>query len=614
MKILVCIYSVCFGWLTLQAQNNAPILERKVTLKITNQPLGKVLNIVSETANFNFSYTSNILKVNKIVTIHAENRTVKDVLDQLFNKEIKYQQIGNHLVLQKKIIPKQNATIKSLENKPTKYNYAISGYIRDISTGDALNNVSIYEKQTLTASTSGDFGYYKLNITSKSNEILLKISNQNYKDTSLKIVFENNGLIDLNINLQSTLTHSLLVENSALDTGFNIAFNDSNKTIIKDSFFTKKQKLKVQETQIGRWFISKYQTLNEKNIRDSFYRNWQVSFVPPIGSNGKLSNLVTNKLSFNALIGYNGGVNGAEFGGLFNIIRQNVRGAQFAGIANMVGGQVLGAQFAGIANHTIGNVEGAQFAGIYNYNHQQAYGAQFAGIANVNRGDFDGFQAAGICNLAAKNTKATQLSGIVNVANHIQGGQIAGVVNIAKKITGYQIGLINIADSADGITLGLINFIKNGVHQLEINYNENNMFGINYRSGTGKLYSILSFNSKMPIGGVKSLMSYGYSIGSNITLSKRLLISLAMGSNQFAYRFNSDNLQLHNHFKADLEIKLIKGIALFGGASLNHLIVDTRAPDYLTTFKNMGTTKIWQNNGLYAQHAWFGYQFGIRLF
>ena len=58
LTIFICFYSVA------QAQSNTPILDRKVTLKITNQPLGKVLNIISETANFNFSYTSNILKVN----------------------------------------------------------------------------------------------------------------------------------------------------------------------------------------------------------------------------------------------------------------------------------------------------------------------------------------------------------------------------------------------------------------------------------------------------------------------------------------------------------------------------------------------------------------------
>jgi hypothetical protein len=59
---------------------------------------------------------------------------------------------------------------------------------------------------------------------------------------------------------------------------------------------------------------------------------------------------------------------------------------------------------------------------------------------------------------------------------------------------------------------------------------------------------------------------------------------------------------------------LIKGLALFGGASFNHMIADSRDPRFETVFKDFGNKTLWRIGGTYDQHAWIGYQFGLRIF
>lgn len=662
----------------LQSQTTTPILDRKVTIKIVKQTLGKTLNIIAETANFNFSYSNSVVKTNKIVSIMAENRSVREVLDQLFNKELSYQQIGNHLVLQRKPVPKQTNHIQGNSDKPIKYSYIITGYIRNLENGDGLSQASIYDKQTLSGTVSGDFGYYKLEVSSRLSVIELRFSKSDYKDTIVKIGFQNNGVIDCHINLVS-LIPTIPKEIESDDTLIPIQISDSvqldtSKPQLVWADSSSKSDFNIENTRAGKWLISAIQKLNEKNIRDSIHRDWQVTFFPPISTNGELSGLVVNKLSWNLIAGYNGGLDGVEFGGLLNVLRQNMRGAQFSGFGNVVGGDVEGAQFAGFFNHTIGNVNAFQAAGFYNYNRSAATGAQFAGFINLNKGVMTGFQAAGFMNIAeakselvqfagfmnlssniygfqgagfmniaagnsiltqaagfmniskeiygaqiagfmnvAQEVNGSQIAGFMNVADEVNGAQIAGFMNIARKVNGFQLGVFNIADSVNGFALGIFNFIKNGLHQLEFSTNEIGQYGIAYRSGMDKFYSNVMVTSQLPIRDSGTLITNGFGFGTRLRFSDAFRITVDLTCHQLTLNFISKNLNLQNRLQAALEWRLFKGFAVFGGVAVNHMLNDTRDLNYNNRFKNLGPNAFWNQGGTYAQRAWLGYQFGLRL-
>ncbi len=621
-KLILLILLICFSH-SINAQNQTPILDRKVTVKVLNQTLGKALNILSETAKFNFSYSTQIIKVNKIVSIHAENRTVKEILDQLFGNEMTYQQIGNHLVIQKKIVPRSTSSVSGSSKPPTRYDVIVSGYIRDLNSGDGISNVSVYHKPSLANTLSGDFGYYKISLSSKTPELELQIRRDQYLDTVIKITHAGNGVIEQHINLQSISEPKEDILITTNDTAVLLINDSANIITIPNDTISKKprlvwidslKKIKVEDTKIGQWLIGAYQRVINTNIRDSFDRDWQVTFVPPLGTNGSLSGLVQNKLSFNVLLGYNGGLYGVEFGGLLNFIRQDVYGAQFSGIGNVVGRNTEGAQFAGVFNHNLGDVRAFQAAGFYNYNHRNSEGVQVAGFMNLNRGLLDGVQIAGFGNLAAQYARAVQIGGFMNIADEIDGGQIAGFINIARKIRGFQIGIINIADSSEGIAIGIVNFIKNGIHQLEFSYSDLSQYGLAYRSGSGRFYSVVSLNTQLPYSDTGTLMCYGFAVGHRARLGKHFYWTTDLGSQHMTYNLKSDHLNLHNKLSTGLEIQLFKRFSIFGTASLNHTINDSTDPRYETGFARLGSDVLWNNHGRFEQKAWLGYNVGVRIF
>ena len=85
-------------------------------MDLENGSLEKALIILSNEADFNFSYNSKIIAVDTLVSIHVENSTVKDVLDVILSPDISYTVSGNHLILVKDI-PKGYSKRRSIQEK-----------------------------------------------------------------------------------------------------------------------------------------------------------------------------------------------------------------------------------------------------------------------------------------------------------------------------------------------------------------------------------------------------------------------------------------------------------------------------------------------------------------
>lgn len=136
------------------------------------------------------------------------------------------------------------------------------------------------------------------------------------------------------------------------------------------------------------------------------------------------------------------------------------------------------------------NVFGFQISNFMNVASGSVYGAQFSGFMNISSKEVKGIQATGFMNIG-KNIQGAQASGFMNVATDVDGVQATGFLNVAKKVNGVQAGIINIADENNGLALGLINIIKNGVHDLSVTWNSNDMVDCSFKSGTNLLYFII---------------------------------------------------------------------------------------------------------------------------
>ncbi|XHR97768.1 hypothetical protein ACFJIV_14560 [Mucilaginibacter sp. UC70_90] len=279
-----------------------------------------------------------------------------------------------------------------------------------------------------------------------------------------------------------------------------------------------------------------------------------------------MSGQIVNNFSLNILGGYNGGVNGVELGGLFNINKQEVKYVQAAGLFNIVGGNSKGVQLAGINNNDQKNIEGIQAAGIYNMVKDSLKGVQLAGIFNY-VSNSKGIQAAGIYNYTRKNNKGFSIAGIANVTgNEASGIQVAGIFNKARVIKGVSFAMVNIADTLDGYGIGLLNISRNGYAKIEVYTNEIATTNMAFKSGNAKLYSMIS-------GGVNFTdkhvyYSTGFGLGHDFIFNNNMSLS-AEGSTHLLLAKGWKNQNQINRVSALLNFRAGSKISFFAGPSFN---------------------------------------------
>jgi hypothetical protein len=187
-RFLILISILLAITLNLPAQKVENILERKITLDISELTIQETLKNITEKTGIGFSYSNDLVSFTKKVTIKVIDNPLKDVFDQLVaNTFITYTIVGNQVVFQSR---------KKTSNKHT-----ISGYISDKETGEKLIGVIIQEDTTKAATTSNNYGFYS--ITLPEGEYKLKYLYLGYNMESREIGLAENS--EINIQLTPSL-------------------------------------------------------------------------------------------------------------------------------------------------------------------------------------------------------------------------------------------------------------------------------------------------------------------------------------------------------------------------------------------------------------------------
>ncbi|MEJ5995758.1 hypothetical protein WG904_15110 [Pedobacter sp. Du54] len=596
MKFKIILFFVVLAH-TVSAQSNVGDyrnnLSKLVTFNVKQQSVRSTLQQISNAGNFYFSFNGKLINQDSLVNLNVQRMPVRNVLDEMFDGKVDYKENAEYIILRYAV---NHFTIEP-ENITTAENlYLISGYIVDTKTGKKVKQASVYEKKLLQSTLTDDNGYFTLRFKGEHQEVVLTASKETYRDTSL--VF----LSDIKILPQ--------------------IYSDPDKE--KGTLFSNA----IEDLGISKFLLGSKQRIQNLNI-PSFFANtpFQASFLPGLSSHGMMSSRVVNKASLNIIGGYTAGVDGAEVGGVFNLTKGKVRSFQVAGVFNAVGGDVEAAQFAGVANYdkkgvkgfqaagvfnsVDGRVEAAQFAGVVNFNKKEAKGFHAAGVANVVGSNFDGFQAAGVFNFTRQAANGMQIAGVGNIAfKEFKGTQIAGVFNYAKKFSGLQIGLINLADSNFGTSIGLLNLSKNGYKKLSFFANDVVNANFALKTGNANLYTLLIAGKNF--SDTAKVETAGIGFGHDFILGKHVALEAEMIT-QYVYLGNFDYANILMRFQANLELRVFKGFAIFGGPS--YAFYNSNAP--------IGSSEKGYRQQIYPvkhrefsgnNQGWWGWNVGITLF
>lgn len=315
----------------------------------------------------------------------------------------------------------------------------------------------------------------------------------------------------------------------------------------------------------------------------------QFGFFYPLGSNGVQSPTIENNFSVNALFGVNGGVDGAEIGGLVNVNRGKVDGIQIGGIANITSGYTNGTAIAGIINMTSDSANGLIIAGISNVVGDKSNGFHIAGISNTTNGDFmggqvggitnlnngrvDGFQIAGIMNVSNGDLNGIQIGGIANIVHGTTNGSQIGFINASKKVNGLQLGFINFSGESENVVpIGFLSLVKKGYHAFEISTSEVLYTNLALKLGVEKFYN--SFRTGIGREGNDSYLSYGYGIGSLISFNEKNKLGIELSSNSIVSEFNNWDLDMLNRLELTYQRFIGKHLTVFGGTALNVYVTE----------------------------------------
>lgn len=522
-------------------QPKANVLERSVTLSCQHISLAQALEIIQEKYAIHFSYVNNVIPLQRKVSVNIQNAPLREALDLILREtDVSYQVVGKQIVLKNEPKKKVNASETTVQVPKRSSIRPLAGAGPKMIETD----VAPIESDLLVPSyrEMRQARRSRVNLTryiEKLQEFMVASSNKHYLPVEQPPV---------------TPVDSLLA---------------SPKRTKKDTA--------------------------------SSVTPLQITIVTPLGTNGVASPDIVNNFSINIFAGYNGGLEGIEWGGFVNVIKGNVRGAQFAGFTNIVHRDVTGAQFAGFANVNGGFTRGAQFAGFANvvgkdshvaqfagfanYANGKSVGAQFAGFANVNKGAIAGPQLAGFANVALGDAKAPQLAGFINVAKgdvkgaqiagfsnvatgEVEGVQLSGFFNYARKVKGSQIGFINVADSVSGASIGFLSIVRHGYHKAEIWGGEALFANMGFKLGTRAFYNIFALGAQPARD--KFRWGFGYGIGTEAKLSSGLVANL----DAIAYHISendiwTNHLNLLNQLKATLGVRLFQKTFLFAGPTFN---------------------------------------------
>lgn len=600
IRFFISLFVSLFFSLQVVAQKSIPMLERKVTISVADKSVEDVLRLIEHQNNFTFSYSAALLDKSRSVNYHCKNRPVREVLNELFQGKVGFKEKGNHIILTSLAAEKSNAPAY----------FQVTGYFINGENGKEIPDVSVFEKKTRVSDVSDQFGYFTLRIDKKEvgESLALNINKQNFKDTIVYV--RQSGKSYLSITL-----FPMEVPAAAID-----------------SMDSAEVKMKVDQLALVNLLINKEEQVNTRNISDTIYRKFQVSFVPFLGSNQRLSGNTVNDFSLNILGGYSMATRKLEVGGLFNIDRDSVKSVQVAGIMNIDGGYVTGAQLAGIMNFNLNSTKGFQAAGLFNFNKLNFTGGQFSGLINLNLNDVKGFQAAGLLNINLKEaygvqaagllnlnlhgTKGAQIAGLMNVSGgDVNGSQISGLLNFGNRVYGTQIGVLNFADSCSGVPIGFLSFVRKGYHELEISGNETFPVNVAIRTGVRSFYNIVEAGMKVSLDSIPTWY-FGYGLGSAFNMGKKWQLNLDASVGQ---PLRGNELHCFNpmaKLNVTFEKRFTKVFSIAFGPTVNYFAYRFDDPTYDTVLNKLVTSSSFYsgNTARYKQIGWIGGKFAIRFF
>jgi len=618
------------------------LLQTRVSATYQDATLVEVLTDLREQYDLKFAYLNNELPAESNITLSVQNAPLHGLLDSILkDTSLSYQLVNGQIVLKKKSEQTESPAVE-----PNLKSDSSASTSTSAPTASADISVLTEENASSESSPNGSLGESS------------PLNNENEEESSQPVptepeVEEESVPEDSEVPEETPSDKSLsdgAPSDDAPSEDSDTALPEEPETAVRRSGSTNDNPI---SDQISRAINNGLDYAVFDRLPDeSPYETspFHVGIVYPISSNGTEAGRYVNKFSLHLLVGYSAGLNGleasafgniendfvdgAQFAGFFNLVKNRVEGMQAAGFLNINGGELEGAQFAGFLNTNLDSLQGVQGAGFLNLSNGPTQGGQFAGFSNIVTQEATAVQGAGFANIATSDLRGAQFAGFGNYAHQVDGAQFAGFanvvtghvrgfqgsgfINMARTVKGVQLSVFNVADSIDGVPIGFLSIVrKNGYRALEVWGGETMHANVAYKIGVRDFYNIFTFGSQFADADFR--YGLGYGIGHICALSPSVdfsvdLIAQQVNDSDNPIFSNNQELNLLNSLRLGFSKQFSQHFGLFVGPTFNVLVSEVVNSDG-TIGSNLAPYTFFDRtyDGRTNVQMWAGVNVGVRF-
>ncbi|MBE9665400.1 SusC/RagA family TonB-linked outer membrane protein [Mucilaginibacter boryungensis] len=229
MRINIAVVLVISAILQVSASSFA----QKITLEKNNAKLVNIIKAIQEQSDYDFVYSSRMIKAAHNVNISVSNASLIDVLDLCFKDQPLTYIIENKIIIIKSV---DEAKTNKLINKTIQV-ANVTGKVTD-EKGLPLPGVTVKLKGSTIATVTDANGYFTIN--SQNGQGVLLISSIGYESR------------EININNQTNITIQLTEKNTALKEVVMVSYGTQNRADVTGSI-AQLNSSKVKDLPVGQF-------------------------------------------------------------------------------------------------------------------------------------------------------------------------------------------------------------------------------------------------------------------------------------------------------------------------------------------------------------------------
>ncbi len=162
------------------------LLSKRLSLKVADQPVKKVLMEIEKSADIRFIYSSSLIKTERKISLDMDNSTLGDILKNVLSPlNLDFKVVGKQIVL-KRLEAKVGLVDTETFQVPSQViiDKAIKGNVKD-DKGEIIVGASITIKGTTRGTTSDVNGNFSLVVPNENNAIIISFVGYQPKEVAI---------------------------------------------------------------------------------------------------------------------------------------------------------------------------------------------------------------------------------------------------------------------------------------------------------------------------------------------------------------------------------------------------------------------------------------------